>query len=190
MPGKDLLSWIPYNPSTFSSERSRAMDGGLSKLLMLSFVCAGVLCLSAHCGAITINEVKPGEDVFGYVNRVKGGFDQTFYQQVIGASNAFKEGDQPIGVGADDELTQQNARILLANTKIKDLYDHPLLVDDLQKLIWQSTGQAQYAKVKDRTMGELKVFLLTKSEAEIKGIMNGLTSDTIGCVPKLMTNER
>jgi ethanolamine ammonia-lyase large subunit len=39
-------------------------------------------------------------------------------------------------------------------------------------------------------MGELKVFLLTKSEAEIKGIMNGLTSDTIGCLPKLMTNER
>ena len=38
-------------------------------------------------------------------------------------------------------------------------------------------------------MGELKTFLLTKSEPEIKGIMNGLTSDTIGCVPKLMTNE-
>ena len=38
-------------------------------------------------------------------------------------------------------------------------------------------------------MGELKDFLLTKSEAEIKGIMDGLTSDTIGCVPKLMSNE-
>ena len=29
-------------------------------------------------------------------------------------------------------------------------------------------------------MGELKDFLLTRSEAEIKGIMGGLTSDTIG----------
>ena len=108
---------------------------------------------------------------------------------MIGAANAFKEGDQTIGVGADDEATRKNARTLLANTKIKDLYEHPLFVDDLQKLIWQTTDQAQYEKVKDWTMGELKEFLLTKSEAEIKGIMHGLTSDTIGCVPKLMSNE-
>ena len=139
--------------------------------------------------AIAIKDTKPGEDVFAYVTRVKGGFDQTLYQQVIGASNAFKEGDLTIGVGADDEATRQKARTLLANTKIKDLYEHPLLVDDLQKLIWQSTNQAQYEKVKDWTMGELKFFLLTQSEAEIKGIMGGLTSDAIGCVPKLMTNE-
>jgi ethanolamine ammonia-lyase large subunit len=38
-------------------------------------------------------------------------------------------------------------------------------------------------------MGRLKAFLFTKSEAEIKSIMYGLTSDTIGCVPKLMPNE-
>jgi ethanolamine ammonia-lyase large subunit len=121
--------------------------------------------------AIAIKETNPGEDVFAYVTRIKGRFDQTLYQQVIGASNAFKEGDQTIGVGADDEATRQHARILLANTKIKDLYEHPLLEDDLQKLIWQSTNQAQHEKVKDWTMADLKVFLLTKSEAEIKGIL-------------------
>ena len=136
-----------------------------------------------------IKEVLPGEDVFAYISRVKGDFDQTLYQQVIGASNAFKEGDETIGVGASDEKTRQNARSLLSNTKIKDLYEHPLLVDDLQKLIWQTTDQAQHEKVKDWTVGELKDFLLTKSEAEIKGIMHGLTSDTIGCIPKLMSNE-
>jgi len=120
---------------------------------------------------------------------VKGSFDQTLYRQVIGASNAFKEGDETIGVGAGDEKTRQNARSLLSNTKIKDLYEHPLLVDDLQKLIWQTTDQVQYEKMKDWTMGQLKEFLLTKSEAEIKGIMPGLTSDTIGCIPKLMSDE-
>ena len=139
--------------------------------------------------AIAIKEVMPGEDVFAYVTRVKGGFDQTLYQQVLGAANAFKEGDLTIGVGADDDATRQNARTLLANTKLKDLYDHPLLADDLQKLIWQTTDQAQHEKVKGWTMGELKGFLLTKSEAEIKGVMYGLTSETIGCVPKLMSNE-
>jgi ethanolamine ammonia-lyase large subunit len=137
----------------------------------------------------TVKEVKQGEDVFAYIRRVKGSFDQTFYQEVIGAANAFKEGDQAIGVGAEDEATRENARILLKNTRIRDLYEHPLLVDNLQELLWRTTNQTQYAKVKDWTMGELKEFLLTRSEAEIKGIMYGLTSDTIGCVPKLMSNE-
>ena len=139
--------------------------------------------------AMTIKELQQGEDVFSYIIRIKGGFDQTLFQQVIGASNAFKEGDQTIGVGAKDEATSQNARTLLANTKIKDLNEHPLLVDNLQRLIWETTDQTQYEKVKDWTMGQLKTFLLTESEAEIKGIMYGLTSDTIGCIPKLMTND-
>ena len=145
---------------------------------------------SAAAGeAIRIKNAAPGEDLFAYIRSAKGKFDQTLYQQVIGAANDFKEGDLTIGVGAKDDATRKTARELLANTTIKDLYEHPVFVDDLQKLIWQTTDQAQYEKVKDWTMGELKEFLLTQSESEIKGIMNGLTSDTIGCVPKLMTNE-
>jgi len=138
---------------------------------------------------IAVGDVMPGEDVFAYITRIKGSFDQKLYQQVIGAANDFKEGDVTIGVGAKDDATRQNARALLANTKISDLYEHPLFEDNLQKLIWKTTDPSQYAKVKDWTMGQLKDFLLTKNEAEIKAIMNGLTSDTIGCVPKIMTNE-
>ncbi|ACP26429.1 putative ethanolamine/propanediol ammonia-lyase heavy chain [Sinorhizobium fredii NGR234] len=138
---------------------------------------------------IVINDVKDGEDVFAYVGRTKGGFDQTAYQQVIGAANEFKEGDQAIGVGAADEASRRNARALLTNTKIKDLYEHPLFEDDLQRLIWQTTDQAQHERVRDWSMGQLKEFLLTESEENIKALMNGLTSDTIGFVPKLMSNE-
>lgn len=140
-------------------------------------------------GAIVIDDVKQGEDVFAYIGRIRGGFDQGAYQQLIGAANEFKEGDQAIGVGAEDAATRANARTLLANTKIQNLHEHPLFEDDLQKLIWQTTDQAQYEKVKDWTMGQLKEFLLKGSEEEIKAVMNGLTSDTIGCVPKLMSNE-
>jgi ethanolamine ammonia-lyase large subunit len=171
------------------SEGGSNMGTAISKLFVVMTVCTAMLGLSTHCRAITIKGVNQGEDVFSYVERVNGSFDQTLYQQVIGASNAFKEGDVTIGVGADDETTRKNARTLLANTKISDLYEHPLLADDLQKLVWQTTDQAHYEKVKDWTMGELKDFLLTKSEAEIKGIMGGLTSETIGCVPKLMSND-
>ena len=138
---------------------------------------------------VHIQEMKKGEDVFAYTRRIKGKFDQTFYQQVIGAANDFKEGDLTIGVGARDAATRKIARELLANTKIQDLYAHPLSVDNLQKLIWETTDKSQYEKVKGWTLRELKEFLLTRSEADIKGVMYGLTSDTIGCVPKLMTND-
>ena len=139
--------------------------------------------------AIAIAEVRPGEDVFAYVGRIAGGLDPTLYRQVIGAANDFKEGDQAIGVGAANEATRAHARTLLANTRIGDLHANPLLVDDLQRLIWQTTDQAQAAKVEDWTMGQLKTFLLSAPEPDIKAIMYGLSSDTIGCVPKLMSND-
>jgi ethanolamine ammonia-lyase large subunit len=145
--------------------------------------------LATLCGAVTIKDVKPGEDVFQYIQRIKGEFDQTLYRQVIGAANAYKEGDEALGVAADSEATRANARTLLANTKIQALHEHPLLEDSVQKFIWDSTDKAKFEKIKGWTMGELKTFLLTKSEADIKAIMGGLNSEVIGCVPKLMSNE-
>ena len=40
--------------------------------------------------AMTMQEIKKGENVFAYTERIHGKFDQTLFQQVIGASNAFK----------------------------------------------------------------------------------------------------
>jgi len=164
------------------------MRKSIFKLFLVSFVCLAFLSLGTYCSAVTIKDVKPGEDVFQYVNRIKGSFDLTLYQQVIGAANPYKEGDEAIGVAADDQVTRYLARRLLANTKIKDLHETPLFVDNLQKLIWDNIDQAQYNKVKDWTFADLKEFLLTKSEAEIKAIMFGLDSDVIGCVTKIMSN--
>jgi len=170
-------------------ERREFLQLCAAGVIIPSFISAKKAFAQDGPKAITIEGAKPGEDVFAYVSRLKGGFDPTLYQQVIGAANAYKEGDEAIGVGAEDDATRRNARALLTNTKIKDLYDHPLLADNLQQLLWDTIDQAQYAKVKDWTMGQLKEFLLTQSEAEIKGIMGGLTSETIGCVPKLMADE-
>jgi len=157
--------------------------------LITAIIALGVFAFSTYSSAVAIKDVKPGEDVFKYIERVKGSFDQTLYQQVIGAANAFKEGDQAIGVGADDNASRENARNLLANTKIKDITEHPLLNDSLYKFIAQSTDSAQYDKIMDWTMGQMKTFLLTKTEAEIKAIMYGMNSEVIGCLPKLMSNQ-
>ena len=158
-------------------------------ILMTVMIAFGFFAFSTNSGAVAIKDVKPGEDVFNYVKRVKGSFDQVMYQQVIGAGNAFKEGDQTIGVAADDNASRENARKLLGNTKIKDITSHPLLNDDVYKSIAKSVNSAQYNKIKDWTMGRMKTFLLTKTEPEIKAVMFGMNSEVVGCLTKLMSDR-
>ena len=150
------------------------------------------LCLC--CGAafpaqaVSVQPPQGHEDVFAYLNRVKGGFDLPTYRGIIGAANAFKEGDEIVGVAAADDESRVFARRLLAATRIGDIHAHPLLADNVQKLIWNSGDAVALATIAGWTLGELKECLLTRSEAEIKAIMPGLDSDVIGCVVKIMSD--
>jgi ethanolamine ammonia-lyase large subunit len=136
---------------------------------------------------VSIGTPLQGEDVFMYIQRVKGQWDLTLYRQIIGAANAFKEGDLTIGVAASNEASRLNARALLMQTKIKDLDQHTLFSDGILELIHQTTAQNQAHQT--WTMGELKHFVLTETEESIKAIMPGLTSDVIACLVKLMSND-
>ncbi|UFS70942.1 ethanolamine ammonia-lyase [Geomonas sp. RF6] len=158
-------------------------------LLITAMLFLVVLGFASTSGAIVIKTVKPGEDVFKYMTRVKGSFDQTLYRQIIGASNAFKEGDKTIGVAADTNASRENARKLLANTTIKDLSSHPLLNDNLYKFAKDSVDAAQYEKIKNWPLGKMKSFLLTASETQIKSVMYGMNCEVVGCLPKLMSNK-
>ena len=139
---------------------------------------------------VSIPEIDPAEDVFTYLRRVKGAFDIGFYRQILGAANAFKEGDEIVGVAADDEASRVNARTLLANTRVGDIDAPPLLEDQLFGLLKQSLDAAAAAKTADLTMGQLKRLLISRNEDAVKAVMGGLSSDVIGCVVKLMSNEQ
>ena len=136
---------------------------------------------------VSIGSPLQGEDVFSYLQRVKGQWDLTLYRQIIGAANAFKEGDLTIGVAANSEASRLNARALLMQTKITNLDKNTLFSDGILELIHQTTSQNQAHQ--NWTMGELKRFVLTESEESIKAIMPGLTSDVIACLVKLMNND-
>ena len=138
---------------------------------------------------VHIPEVRPGEDVFGYVQRLKGAFDEPLYKQVLGAANTFKEGDALVGVAASDEASRANARQLLENTRLVDLDEHPLLQDGLHALLLETEDRVAAAFTQDWTLGRLKHFLLESDEAAIHGLMPGLSSDVIACVVKLMSDE-
>ncbi|MBF0501151.1 MAG: ethanolamine ammonia-lyase subunit EutB [Candidatus Riflebacteria bacterium] len=151
--------------------------------------CLGIFLGISSVWAVAIDLPRNGEDVLQYVQRTKGNFDQTLYRQVIGAGNYFKEGDETVGVAAQDDASRIHAWMLLTNTKINVIHEHPMLEDKVQKFIWETTDTAAYEKIKNWTLGELEQFLLTKTETEIREIMPGLDSDVIGCVVKLMNNS-
>jgi ethanolamine ammonia-lyase large subunit len=144
--------------------------------------------LPEHQG-VAIPDVRGGEDIFAYIERVKGSFDQDLYKGILGAANEFKEGDVTQNIHAADAASRVNARALLSNTTIGALVAQPIFEDAVSSFIESVVEPAAAQTIAPWTMGELKAYLLSKTEDEIKSIMGGLTSDTIACVVKLMKNE-
>ncbi|PKN52979.1 MAG: ethanolamine ammonia-lyase [Deltaproteobacteria bacterium HGW-Deltaproteobacteria-13] len=136
-----------------------------------------------------IMETTPKEDIFAFMDRTVGRFDRTTYRQLIGAANAFKEGDQIMGLAATDEAIRSKARQLLSNTRIGDILQHPLFEDKLYSRLLENLSPDSVKKLSSMTMGDLKEFLLSRKASEIQPILNGLSSDVIGCVVKIMSNE-
>ncbi|WP_268121953.1 ethanolamine ammonia-lyase subunit EutB [Roseivirga pacifica] len=137
--------------------------------------------------AVELSKPKANEDIFGYINRVNGQMDLKLYRQILGAANDFKEGDLTLGIAAKDDVSRVYARKLLSQTKLKNINENIIYKDGIQELIQQST--TANSEIENLTMGELKQFVLEKSESDIKAIMPSLSSDVIACLVKLMSNE-
>ncbi|NOJ91705.1 ethanolamine ammonia-lyase subunit EutB [Corallococcus coralloides] len=138
--------------------------------------------------SVCLPDVLPHEDVIDYVQRLSGGFDARLYQQVLGAANAFKEGDEAIGVAASDEDSRRNARTLLSRTRLDDLHAHPPFEDRLYVFNLEAWDAARWKRVADWTLGQLKAFLLTATVPQVHDVLDGLPSDVIACVVKLMSD--
>lgn len=136
---------------------------------------------------VVIQKPSINQDIFNYINSINGKFDITLYRQILGAANAFKEGDKSLGISANDEQSGIHARELLGNTVIKKLNKQLVFEDEISILIQQSVQEN--STIENWTLSELKDFTLSKSEAEIKELMPCLSSDIIAFLVKLMTNE-
>lgn len=143
--------------------------------------------LDSDLTGVIIQKPNTEEDIFGYINRVKGKFDATLFKQILGAANEFKEGDKTLNIAAADNNSRSYARALLANTRIDSLHKNVVYKDDLLELIQQSIQPNP--EVDNWTLQELKDFTLSQPEEEIKRIMPSLSSDLIACLVKLITNE-
>lgn len=159
------------------------------KALATSGATAAALDSRALHARAASDEARAGESLFQHMQRVGGGFDAARYKQLLGAANEFKEGDAIVGVAAADDAARQHARALLSHTPIAQVDAHPLIRDSLTDLLRQSTDEAAARATAGMTVGALRQFLLERDEAAIQAIMPGLSSEVIGCVVKLLSNE-
>lgn len=150
----------------------------------------GILCVQAsEQGGVFLPPGRGSEGIISYIVRRAGRWDETLYRQILGAANEPKEGDEAQGIAARDETSRRQARALLENTRVGDLVAHPIYEDAVAAFIRTSLDEEITKTIADRTMIELKKYLLSQPEPAIKATMPGLPSDIIACVVKLMSND-
>ncbi len=115
--------------------------------------------------------------------------DRAKLLQIFGHANAFKEGDAAIGVAATDEAARTAARAELAKIKLGALDSQAFVDDEVSRAIMESLDSTARQKVEGWTVGELKSFVLEKSEDEIKAVREGLSSEAIAAAAKLMSDD-
>jgi ethanolamine ammonia-lyase large subunit len=163
--------------TTLSLSRRRILQSGLIGLATKSIGAAGMV------------DPHVGEDLISYVHRIAGRWDLDLYRRVLGAANEYKEGDAILGVAADSPADRIKARELLEQTKIAQIDAHPPFEDRMLGLLVQARNPEQTQQIANWTLGELKRFLLEGNEGQIHGLRQGLSSDVIACVVKLMSNQ-
>ncbi|MFO1065549.1 MAG: ethanolamine ammonia-lyase subunit EutB [Pirellulales bacterium] len=137
----------------------------------------------------SLSEALPDEDVSSYIRRTNGQWNEALYRRILGSANPFKEGDAILGIAASDAGERENARRLLAATPISFINDHPPFRDDLLNYIEAGRTPLYEVRPSLRTLGDLRRFLIESDEADIHAIKSHLSSDSIACVVKLMTDD-
>lgn len=144
---------------------------------------AGLLHAAA---GLLIVPARPGEDLFAYLTRTAGGYDRARVAQLLGAANAYKEGDASIGVHAPDEAARRAARALIGATRLGDIDAYPLFDDQLTTLLQSSRDARSARRTAAWTMDELVAFLRVAHAEDVMAVAGGLSSEVIGCVVKLL----
>lgn len=157
---------------------------GLSRRIFI----AGLAAATA-VGSRAAARAAAAPDLISRVANAAGGWDQRLYRRLLGHANAFKEGDELIGVAAHAEAARQSARLLLRRTTLAGIDAHPPFSDRLSAALAADLDPAARGRTATWTLDELARFLLSRPEADIKAIMPGLSSDVIACVVRLMSDD-
>ena len=127
--------------------------------------------------------------IFDYILKSKGMFDADLYRKLLGNANEFKEGDLTLGIAAEGDAQREFARSLLLNTTVGEIDSHPPHVDDLLRYCNSALDEEMQNEIKNLKLQQLKDFLSSKDESEIRKIQRGISSDVIACLVRVMSNQ-
>jgi ethanolamine ammonia-lyase large subunit len=112
-------------------------------------------------------------------------------KEVLAKANEEKSGDRLAGIIASSTEERVAAKVVLSELTIGDLRNNPVVdydIDEITRVIQDGVNEDIFNRIKGMTIGDFREFLLASSGEEIKGIRDGLTSEVIAGVAKLMSN--
>lgn len=114
-------------------------------------------------------------------------------KDLFAKANEEKSGDMLLGIGALTAQERMAAKIILSELSLEYIRNNPVIppeTDEVSRVIESLVNETIYSKIKSWSVGYLREYLLqhTTSKEDIISIRNGLTSEMIAGVTKLMSN--
>ena len=114
-------------------------------------------------------------------------------KDVLAKANEQKSGDTLAGIAATSDMERVAAKVVLSRLLVRDLRENPVVPyedDEVTQLNQDSIEADVYDEIKNWSMAELREYILSyrSTEADLKRLSHGLTSEVVAGVAKLMTN--
>ena len=114
-------------------------------------------------------------------------------KEVLAKANEEKSGDKLAGIAAENAEERVAAKVVLSELLLSDLRENPVVPyeqDEVTRIIQDDVNEKVYETIKGWTVSELREWILSESttEADIRRISRGLTSEMVAAVAKLMSN--
>jgi ethanolamine ammonia-lyase large subunit len=115
-------------------------------------------------------------------------------REVFGRANEEKSGDQLAGLAARSERERVAAKRVLADVRLSDIVDQPLIDpdrDEVSRAILQSLDHERFAAISSLTVGEFREYLLADSTGSesLHELHFAVTPEVAAAAAKLMSNK-
>jgi ethanolamine ammonia-lyase large subunit len=115
-------------------------------------------------------------------------------REVFAKANEEKSGDQLAGIAARTERERVAAKMVLADVRLGEIVDQPLLdpdQDETSRLILDQQDRGAFAPLRSLTVGEFREYLLDEAigEEDLRRIRWAVTPEIAAAVVKLMSNK-
>jgi ethanolamine ammonia-lyase large subunit len=130
-----------------------------------------------------------------FINTFRGErFTFADLREVFAKANEEKSGDHLAGLAATSERERVAAKLVLADVRLGDIVDRPLVDpdrDDVSRLILESYDADAFRPLRGLTVGELREHLLDDNvgEEELHGLRWAIIPEVAAAVAKLMSNK-